>query len=165
MLYLQDSFTHARTVFEWEDSLLPPAVRMSGQYTLDDLEAALSSSENGLPTLGLPFKFERDQIQSGNMVSKRVEDCLVLKNADHPSDYFTFVFTVRVVGNATTYTIYRSGCSPRSAQKNQQEDRKASSNLLVNILGAVTKVDDQGLDEEYDYYAMVANVIKTVMGF
>ena len=137
---------------------------MRGRFTLDDIQNVLSDPENGLPTIGIPVEFARDQIQRGNMLSKQVEDCLVLKNAQHPGDYFHFVFTARTTGNITTVEIYRSGVSALSGQKNKQEERRNSNSLFQNILGAVTKTDEMGLSEEYDYYSMVADVIKEVFG-
>lgn len=162
MLYAQSSFTHSQDIYEWDT--LPPGVRVQGRITLDDLQNALSNHESGLPTIGIPVEFSRDQIQSGNMISKQCEACLVLKNAEHPNDYFHFVFTARTTGNISTISIYRSGASPLSWQKNKHEERKNSESLFQNILGAVTKTDDRALEEEYDYYAMVSDIIKSILG-
>ncbi len=162
MLYAQQSFAHSQDIYEWDT--LPRGVRVQGRITLDDLQNALSDNGSGLPTIGIPVEFSRDQIQSGNMISKQCEDCLILKNAEHPNDYFHFVFTTRTTGNVSTISIYRAGCSPMSGQKNKQEERKGSNSLFQNILGAVTKTDDRSLAEEYDYYAMVEDVIKNVLG-
>jgi len=162
MLYAQQTFAHGQDIFEWDT--LPPGVRIKGHISLDDLQRALSDSECGLPTIGIPVDFSRDQIQSGNMLSKQCEDCLVLKNAQHPNDYFHFVFTARTTGSMSTISVYRSGCSPLSGQKNKQEERKSSNSVFQNILGAVTKTNDRALEEEYDYYAMVTDIIKAVLG-
>lgn len=115
---------------------------VQGRYSLDDIKKALMNPENGLPTIGIPTQFEHDQIQRGNMISKQTEDCLVLKNSHHLNDYFHFVFTVRTTGNMTFIGIFRSGQSPLSGKANKRDERKASSSLFQNILGAVTKTDD-----------------------
>lgn len=162
MLYAQQSFAHEQDIYEWDKNLFSySGVRVSGHYTLDEIQARLKEE---LPKIGIPVEFVRDQIQSGNMLSKQVKDCLVLKNAQHPGDYFHFVFTARTTGNMTTIEIFRSGRSYRSGQKNLQEERKGSGSLFRNVLGALTKTDDQGLEEEYDYYAMVADVVKSCFG-
>lgn len=162
MLYAESSYLRTKDIYEWD--MLPSGVRVKGQYTLADVQRILLDEENGLPTIGIPTTFEKDQIQRGGMLNKQYEDCLVLKNAEHPSDYFHFAFTARTTGNVTTIGIFRSGTSPLSQKSNLKDMRKASDSLFQNILGAVTKTDEQGLDAEYDYYAMVADIIKKAFG-
>ena len=162
MLYAQDSFAHTKDIFEWD--ICPSAVKVKGRYTLDDLKSLLNNPENGLPTIGIPVIFTYDEIQSGSMFSKSVETCLVLKNAQHQQDYFHFVFTARQTGNMTYFEIYRSGTSPRSYDSNKKDEWKASNSLFKNILGAVAKTDERGIREEYDYYDMVADIIKECLG-
>ncbi len=158
MLYAQESIAHDADIHVWD--ALPEAVRVKGRYTLDDIERILSDEENGLPTIGIPVEFSRDQIQRGSLFNKQFEDCLVLKNAEHPNDYFHFVFTTRTVGAVTTCSIYRSGISPRSQKANKKDHYKNSSSFFENVLGALTQTDEMGIEEEYDYYAMVADIIK-----
>lgn len=112
---------------------------MQGHITRDDLQNALSSSESGLPTIGIPVEFSRDQIQSGNMISKQCEECLVLKNAEHPNDYFHFVFIVRTTGNVSTISIYRSGSSPLSGQKKQARGTKRKQQFVPKYFGCGNK--------------------------
>lgn len=64
----------------------------------------------------------------------------------------------------TVISFYRSGSSPLSGQKNKQEERKNSGTLFGSIAGALTKTDDRALNAEYDYYAMVADIIKRTFG-
>lgn len=161
MLYLEPIIL--RDLYEW--SMLPPEIRIRGCYSLNELQGILLNPKSGLPTIGIPIELKWDQIQSGNKFNRRYDDCLVLKNAEHPTDYFHFVFTTRVTGTMSTISIYRSGHSLLSAQKNKQQERRSSNSLFVNILGAATKVDDRGLAEEYDYYALVTDIIKSTFGF
>lgn len=161
MLYLEPIYL--LDLFEW--SMLPPEIRVRGRYSLNEIQQALLNPEFGLPTIGIPVEFIRDQIQSGNKINRQYDDCLVLRNVEHPNDYFHFVFSTRVTGTLSTISIYRSGNSPLSAQKRKQRERNSSKSLIVNILGATTKVDERGLAEEYDYYALVADVIKSTFGF
>lgn len=162
MLYAQEAFTHSKDIYEWD--ILPSAVRVKGRYSLSDIQQALSDPDSGLPVIGIPVEFSMDEIQYGNMFSKQYEQCLVLKNGQHPDDYFHFVFTVRWTGNTTTIQIYRSGISPLSQKSNLRDMRKNSDSLFQNLLGAVTKTDEQGISQEYDYYAIVADIIKTTFG-
>ena len=150
------------SIREWGD--FPSAIRVKGRITLDMIQAALSNEESGLPTIGIPVKYEREQIQSGGLFNKQVEDCLLVKNANHMTDYFHFVFTVRTTGAVTTIGVYYTGYSPNSGQKSLKESRQKSSSMFDNILGAFTKTDDRAFEEEYDYYAMVVDVLKSTFG-
>lgn len=140
-------------------------VRIKGRYDLDSLVAALNDPAIGLPTIGLPVQFDRDQIQYGNLFRKTYEDCVVLKNADHPDDYFYFVFTARTTGNLTTLGIYRAGSSVNHGQENKKAERMGRKTLVGAIAGALTKTDKQGLEAEEDYYALVIDTIRTVLSF
>ena len=90
MLYAQQSFAHSQDIYEWDT--LPRGVRVQGRITLDDLQNALSDNGSGLPTIGIPVEFSRDQIQSGNMISKQCEDCLILKKRGASQRLLPFCF-------------------------------------------------------------------------
>lgn len=150
----------AKDLRNWSEEGLPNKIRFKQRLTLEQIVSELSNEESGLPTIGIQTEFVSDQIQSGNLFNKQYEDCIVLKNCDHEDDYFHFVFTVRRTGNSSTISVFRSGVSPLSAQYNKKELRKNDSSLFKNILGALTSVDNQALDAEYDYYALVIDIIK-----
>ena len=147
---------------EWDD--IPTHIQVPGRYNLDDVQDLLSKEDTGLPKSGIPVTYERDQIQTGNWIKKNYDDCLVIRNSEHPDDYFKFVFTTRTTGNMTTIGIYRSGKSPLIAKKNADNERRQSSNLLLNILSAVSTLDENALDAECDYYSMLSRIIRENFG-
>lgn len=163
MLYAEESFAHSCDLYDWSSEGLPNEIRVSGGVTLEKLQAVLLEAPNGLQSMGIPVVFERDQIQFGRMLSKQLVDCIVLKNTEHCLDYFHFTFTVRTTGNMSFISIYRSGSSPQNTKRNVQNERKNSSSIFQNILGAVSGVDNQSLTQEDDYYTMVADVIKALL--
>lgn len=61
----------------WED--IPTHVQVAGRYTIDDVQALLAKADTGLATSGLPVTYERDQIQTGNLIKKNYQDCLIVK--------------------------------------------------------------------------------------
>ena len=95
----------------WED--IPTHVQVAGRYTIDDVQALLAKADTGLATSGLPVTYERYQ--------NNYQDCLIVKNSEHPDDYFKFVFATRTTGNMTTISVYRSGKSPLIAKKNADD--------------------------------------------
>ena len=87
------------------------------------------------------------------------------KSSEHPDDYFKFVFATRTTGNMTTISVYRSGKSPLIAkEKVQMMKRRQSSNLLLNILSAVSTLDENALAAEYDYYSILSRIIRENLG-
>ena len=165
MIYAEESMSHNASLYDWTDGgTLPASVRVRGLYTLDDLRAILEHPDSGIPSLGYSVEFSKDSIQFGKLLNKRFEECLIMRNAEHLKDYFSFVFTVRPSGNATSIGLYRSGFSTRNYQSNLQQERKARGGLFGNIASALTKVDDVGFDEENGYYEDVAAYIRNLLG-
>ena len=150
-------------LYSW-DGDLPEGIKVRQPISLSELKAILSDPEKGIPGTGFRFSFEDDQIVRGGLFNKQYTDCLVVKNAEHPTDYFYFVFTCRITGNYTFINIYRSGTSNLHRQKNIQQQRKNSDSLFQNILGAVSKTDEAGLNIEEDFYTIVCDAIKEILG-
>ena len=163
MLYREQTSTHYQSLFDWGDAF-PSAIRVRGQVTLDMIQEALSNPDSGLPTTGIPVTYERDQIQSGGLFNKQVEDCLLMKNAAHPDDYFKFVFTVRTTGAMSTIGVYHCGESGYMGKANEKESRQKSGFWLDKALSIFTQTDNQGIQAENDYYQMVFDVLQVVFG-
>ena len=162
MLYAEESFGHYANLYDWTDgNTLPKSVRVPERITLEEFRTVL---ERGLSSLGYPMAFSNDSIQFGKLLNKHIEECLIMRNADHLNDYFSFVFTTRPSGNATIIGLYRSGMSTRNYKSNLQRERKERGGLLGNIASALTKVDTVGFDEENGYYEDVAARIREILG-
>ena len=150
-------------LYEWEETI-PTRIRVPGVYTLQHLKQFLEDPKEGLPTIGIPVVYETDQIKSGGVFNKQLTDCLIIRNQQHMYDYFCFVLIARNVGNFTGIEIWRYGTSALSYKQNKKEERKSSSSLFQNIVGGLTKTDSQGLEAEYMYYDLVADVLKKIFG-
>ena len=149
-------------LFEWEE--IPAHIRVQGRYTLDQLKGLLLDKERGLPSIGIPTRIETDQIQTGGIFNRQYSDCLVIKNEEHLYEYFYFVISAKSVGNYTGFDIWRAGTSTLSYQQNKKEMRRNSTSLFQNIVGALTKTDEQGLDSENMYYGIVADKLIEIFG-
>lgn len=162
MLFMEQTYFHYKDIYDWGDGF-PSEVRVRGQVTLDMIQETLSSPEY-LPSIGIPFTFGRDQIQTGGMFNKQVQDCLLLINAEHQNDYFKFVFTTRTTGTVSTIGIYHCGSSAYIGKANLKEFRKNSDFALDRIAGFFTTTNSQAMQEENDYYMMVFDVLKKLLG-
>ena len=41
--------------------------------------------------VGLPIEIELDEIKSGGLLNSKIDPCLVIRNTEHPRDYFAWV--------------------------------------------------------------------------
>lgn len=162
MLYANDTFANLQDVFSWHQSYLPASVRIRGNINMDSLQEAL---EEALYDTGYDFYFEEEQIRHGNFFSNQTEDCLVLKFADHPYDYFSFVFTIRSNGPQSLVSFYRGGHSERMYNLNKKEDLRKSESLFDNLRGCFVQTDELGLEDEKMCYAAFSEAIHKALGF
>lgn len=157
MLFSHTTFTHIQNIFSW-DGILPPGARRKGHCTLDEIQSILSDPERGLAAMGVPVAFTRDQILFLRLASKHPSDCLVLKHAAHPEDYFHFVFTAHFAEGLTTIGFYRSGNSPHPYPPDSKGLQRGSVERMDPTIAAA-----QGLQDEYIYYHMVADQIRDLL--
>lgn len=64
-----------------------PVVRYrdGNQITLQTVQEAIKDCAQGM---GIPVAFYTDQVKSGGMFNKTIEDCIVLYHPEHQYDYF-----------------------------------------------------------------------------
>ena len=142
---------------------IPTHVRRGDARTHDG-QALLAKAEHDLRrTSALPATYQRDQMPNRkSCIRKNYHGSLDREKQvrAYPDDYFKFVFATRTTGNMTTISVYRSGKSPLIAKKNADDERRQSSNLLLNILSAVSTLDENALAAEYDYYSILSRIIR-----
>lgn len=141
----------------WEDMGLAQNIQFEGVWKLEDFRVMLQHPDS-LPSIGISYTLENDQIQSGGMFNKKYEDCLVLKT-DEIEGCCEFVFTCFNMGNFTKLSVYKHGIGASQAQINKKNRRMAGGALSM-IAGMMTKVDESAMEKEYFYYSAVINVIK-----
>ncbi|HBV43279.1 MAG TPA: hypothetical protein DEF14_02690, partial [Ruminococcaceae bacterium] len=76
-----------RPVYRYED----------GEYvTLDTVRAVIAEAAQ---EAGVSVDFYSDQVKSGGLFNKSVEDCLVMYNPEHKNDYYLICIRVQHQGN------------------------------------------------------------------
>lgn len=109
-------------------------------------------------TYGLPILIEKDQLGSDGLFSGTVQDCLIIKNTDHPTDYFKYCVTLRKQGKMAFIDMQYYGQSELTGKANKAEERKNSlSGALAN---AVFGYDEAAYNEEYTYYDMIEDLFQ-----
>ena len=75
-----------------------PVVRYrdGNQITLQTVQEAIKDCAQGM---GIPVAFYTDQVKSGGMFNKTIEDCIVLYHPEHQYDYFKICVRVSHQGS------------------------------------------------------------------
>ena len=144
------------------------------KLTLLELRGKIKESAE---EFGIALTFGEDQIQSGGMFNKTVQDCLTIFHPDHPNDYFKNCCTVRNQGNMYYVSVYYYGTSKQ--MKSAAHAAGAKDGLKNAVFGggggwaiagaAVSGLKSLGgnkqkLQEEQDYYHALARVYDDALG-
>ena len=69
----------------------------------DGASISLEAVQNALATEAekhdVPVAFYADQVKSGSLFNKQIEDCIVMYHPEHRYDYFTFCIRVQHQGS------------------------------------------------------------------
>ena len=111
---------------------------------------------------GLPITVMIDQVKSGGLFNSSVEDCVIIRNIEHSSDYFSYCLTIQKQGKMAYLSVYYYGMSTLTAKRRQSEERKGS--LGGMLMNAISGVDQEAYDAEYQYYDMLDALIDETLG-
>lgn len=75
---------------------------------------------------GIPVAFEADQIKSGGLLSKTVDDCLVVYHPEHPKDYYRVAISIKRQGTIAFVYANDFGTSKNLKKIAAKENAKAS---------------------------------------
>lgn len=107
-----------------------PVVRYrdGNQITLQTVQEAIKDCAQGM---GIPVAFYTDQVKSGGMFNKTIEDCIVLYHPEHQYDYFKICVRVSHQGSYAFVSAMDFGTSKQMKKAGQAEayraDRKGKS--------------------------------------
>lgn len=132
-----------------------PSVRyMDGaSITLQTIQEAL---KDGAQRYGIPLGFEFDQVKSGGMFSKTVEDCLVLYHPERRKHYYQPVVRIQRQGNVTFVHVGLWGMS----SNDQMADATSDSGFFAK---AVLGPKKNKIEEEQNYYSILNAILDEVI--
>lgn len=141
-----------------------PGVRLRGTAAEDanlDLlsELLLNANEN---EYGLPISIQKDTVKSGSLLKPVLEDCLLITNEDHPTDYFKYCLLLRRQGKMATVAMFYYGTSVLTGKMNRAAERKNSGTLRGMVANAVFGPDQTAYEAEYEYYNMLEQLFEEV---
>lgn len=154
-----DDLREFRPVYQYED----------GEYvTLDAVKGAISEAAQNLD---VPVAFYPDQVKSGNLFNKSVEDCFVMYNPEHKNDYYLICIRVQHQGNLAYVIINDFGSSSqmdkfaRSEYAKQDRQGKSLSYKIGSVIGSTVRnlgKNKQKLEEEQRYYDAIQHILDQV---
>ena len=121
---------------------------------------------------GLPVAFYPDQVKSGGMFNKTIEDCIVLYHPEHQSDYFKICIRVSHQGNYAFVSAMDFGKSKQMKKADQaeayRESRKGQSMSFKvgSLIGqGITSIgrSRSKLEEEQNYYACIIDIFDEII--
>lgn len=111
---------------------------------------------------GIPVAFKEDQLKTGSVFSKQIEDVLVMYNPEHAYDYLQFIIRIQHMGKYAFMHVYNMGGS-----KNFRNSNRAAAG---GTIGAITKFGNfvggvsAKLQAEENYYTILQDVLMNCVG-
>lgn len=105
---------------------------------------------------GIPVAFMEEKLKVGGLLSKQMEDVLIMYNPEH-TDYLSFLIRIQHMGNYAFMHVYNMGGS-----KNYQNTHLAASK---GAIGTITRIgnllggQNAKLQAEEQYYTILADVL------
>lgn len=111
---------------------------------------------------GLNVIVSTDVVTSGRIFDRSQIECVVIKNAEHQTDYFHEVVTVQSQGIYAFMNFYYTGTSKNN--RRIAAGKSEHSTIAGSIIGAIKKatVSNDAMDAENMYYTMLADAINAV---
>lgn len=128
-----------------------------GELTIDVLREKIESS---CVRHGLNVIVATDTVTSGKMFDKSKSECVTVTNAEHPTDYFVKVITLKTQGTYAFFDFYVTWSSKNIHRVNEGD--KEHKSLTGSIIGAIKKatVSDDALETEQNYYEMLNDALE-----
>ena len=148
-----------------------PVVRYrdGNQITLQTVQEAIKDCAQGM---GIPVAFYTDQVKSGGMFNKTIEDCIVLYHPEHQYDYFKICVRVSHQGCYAFVSAMDFGTSKQMKKAGQAEayraDRKGKSmsykvgSMIGQGLTSIGRSKSK-LEEEQNYYACIIDIFDEIV--
>lgn len=112
----------------------------------DGASISLEAVQNALATEAekhdVPVAFYADQVKSGSLFNKQIEDCIVMYHPEHRYDYFTFCIRVQHQGSMAYVAVNDFGSSKqmdkfaRAEYAKQDRKGKELSYQIGSMIGA-----------------------------
>lgn len=94
---------------------------------------------------GIPVAIRKEQVKSGGMFDKTIEDCIIVSHPEHQHSYFEFCIKIKRIGVFAFVYIFKNGKSDLMAEEN-----KSNVNIAM-------------LEYEQMYYVCISDIFDRVL--
>ena len=122
--------------------------------------------------IGIPVAFYEDEVKSGGLFNKTVENCIVLYHPEHQNDYIKICIRVEHQGTYAFVSAMDFGTSKQIKKEDQvaiyKESRKGQSMSFKvgSLIGqSITSIgrNKSRLEEEKNYYACIIDIFDEII--
>jgi len=101
---------------------------------------SLTALENNILTVaqnyGIPLASKNDQVKSGGLLSKTIEDCVVFYHPQHERDYYNFCIRIQMQGTNAFVCVNHFGESKNlkklAMRENAKQNAKVAGKSVLN---------------------------------
>lgn len=146
------------------------------KYEVDgeiNFQVVINSIKETAEKYNIPVGFYDDQVKSGGMFSREIEECIVVFHPEHQTDYFKFCIRIKHQGVFTyIYTdVFGSSAQmdkfARAEMAKQDRKGKTMSYKVGSMIGSGLRnmgKSRQKLEEEEIYYDTLKYVLSEALG-
>lgn len=122
--------------------------------------------------MGVPVAFGVDQVKSGGIFNRTIEECIVLYHPEHRTDYYNICIRVKHQGNNVFVSAMDFGTSRQMKKedlsKMYKADRrgKSISYKVGSMIGQGVRTIGRSkskLEEEQNYYACIVDILDEIV--
>ena len=108
---------------------------------------------------GIPVAFREEQLKTGSLLNRQVEEVLIMYNPEHATDYLRFLLRVQHMGKYAFLHVFNMGGS-----KNFKNSNMAANGSTLAILGNLFSGTNTKLQIEENYYTILQDCLSNCVG-
>lgn len=121
----------------------------------------------------VPVEFYNDQVKSGGIFNREIEECIVVYHPEHKTDYYNFCIRIKRVGSIVQIQTDVFGSSvqmdkfARAEKAFEDRQGKSVSYKIGSMVGSGLRnmgKNKQKLEEEELYYDTLRYVLREALG-
>lgn len=149
-----------------------PTFRYTGAENVD-FQVIIDNIKEEAQRHTVPVEFYNDQVKSGGIFNREIEDCIVIYHPEHKTDYYNFCIRLKKVGSIVQIQTDVFGSSvqmdkfARSEWAKEDREGKSVSYKIGSMIGSGLRnmgKNKQKLEEEELYYDILRAVLKEAIG-
>lgn len=144
-----------------------PSRKLKGDDGATTLPAIREALEKALIEEGIDAEITSDEISvKTGFLSKETYPCIVIRNKQHPTDYFNYCISTKPQGRNTIVDIKYFGTSKLTGDDKVRNQDVFGGGFFAGAKTLIKKAtfNQQAYEQEYEYYEMIDEVLNELFG-